>query len=69
MMKQKIIGQALPNIPWEDKSADCTEVIWRYSDNPIIEWNPILKAARTKERITEIQQELEAIRGTTSLQG
>jgi beta-1,4-mannooligosaccharide/beta-1,4-mannosyl-N-acetylglucosamine phosphorylase len=46
MMKQKIIGQALPNIPWEDKPADCTEVIWRYSDNPIIEWNPIPKAAR-----------------------
>lgn len=31
-----IIGDALPNIPWEDKPAGCHGVVWRYSKNPII---------------------------------
>ena len=36
-MKYQIInGQPLPNIPWEDKPAGCIDVVWRYSDNPII---------------------------------
>jgi beta-1,4-mannooligosaccharide/beta-1,4-mannosyl-N-acetylglucosamine phosphorylase len=29
-------GQALPNIPWEDRPANNSEVVWRYSANPII---------------------------------
>ena len=32
----KIIGEALPNIPWEDRPAGCTETVWRYSKNPLI---------------------------------
>ena len=32
----KIIGEALPNIPWEEKPAGCKDVMWRYSANPII---------------------------------
>ena len=32
----RIIGQALPNIPWQDKPAGEKEPIWRYSENPII---------------------------------
>ena len=32
----KIIGHDLPNIPWEEKPANCREPIWRYSRNPII---------------------------------
>lgn len=32
----KIIGQALPNIPWEDRPVRSSEVVWRYSGNPII---------------------------------
>lgn len=32
----KIIGPALANMPWEDKSAGEKEPIWRYSGNPII---------------------------------
>ena len=37
MSRQRtIIGPDLPNIPWEDRPADCTEVLWRYSQNPII---------------------------------
>jgi len=32
----RIIGQALPNIPWQEKPAGEREPIWRYSENPII---------------------------------
>ncbi len=31
-----IIGNALPNIPWEDRPAGSNAVVWRYSQNPII---------------------------------
>ena len=31
-----IIGAALPNLPWEDRPADCQEIIWRSTRNPII---------------------------------
>ncbi|MFW5851352.1 MAG: glycoside hydrolase family 130 protein [Bacteroidota bacterium] len=41
-----IIGKNTPNIPWEDKPSGCTDVMWRFSKNPIIGWNPIPKAAR-----------------------
>jgi len=26
----------LPNIPWEERPAGCSDVVWRYSVNPII---------------------------------
>ncbi|MFH1196207.1 MAG: glycoside hydrolase family 130 protein [bacterium] len=45
-MSNTIIGDALPNIPWEEKPKGCTDVIWRFSGNPVIDWNPIPKAAR-----------------------
>lgn len=45
-MEKTIVGAALPNIPWEDKPSSCTDVVWRYSGNPVIGWNPIPKAAR-----------------------
>ncbi|MBE5786912.1 MAG: glycosidase [Clostridiales bacterium] len=32
----KIIGKALPNIPWEDRPQGDTNPVWRYSGNPII---------------------------------
>lgn len=32
----KIIGEALPNIPWQDKPQGYKKPIWRYSENPII---------------------------------
>ena len=31
-----IIGQNLPNIPWQDKPQGYNKVVWRYSENPII---------------------------------
>jgi len=42
----KVIGNAIPNMPWEEKPAGCKEVLWRYSKNPIIGWNPGPRAAR-----------------------
>src|SRR6056297_2813714 len=42
MAKQTIIGSALPNIPWQDKPADCKyDVMWRYDNNPVIPRNLI----------------------------
>ncbi|HEX3038657.1 MAG TPA: glycoside hydrolase family 130 protein [Oscillospiraceae bacterium] len=37
----KIIGNTLPNIPWQNKPQGCTEPVWRYTENPIIERNAI----------------------------
>jgi beta-1,4-mannooligosaccharide/beta-1,4-mannosyl-N-acetylglucosamine phosphorylase len=45
-MNQTIIGKKLPNIPWEKKPEACPDVMWRFSGNPVIGWNPIPKAAR-----------------------
>ena len=42
----KIVGNVLENIPWEEKPVGSEEIIWRYSGNPIFDWNPIPKAAR-----------------------
>ena len=36
-MKVKVInGAPVPNLPWQEKPADCRDVIWRYSQNPVI---------------------------------
>ena len=45
-MKKTIRGESLPNIPWEARPTGCTDAVWRYSGNPILDWNPIPKAAR-----------------------
>lgn len=37
----KIIGNSLPNIPWQDKPAGCTDPVWRYTNNPIIQRHAI----------------------------
>ena len=34
--KVKMVGNSLPNIPWEDRPADSQAPLWRYSGNPII---------------------------------
>lgn len=45
-MSSTIRGAALPNLPWEEKPTGDHDVVWRYSGNPILGWNPIPKAAR-----------------------
>lgn len=42
----KLICSALPNIPWQDRPAGCTDPVWRYSENPAIGRNPIPGVAR-----------------------
>lgn len=46
MEKIKIIGNSLPNIPWQDKPSDCKAPVWRYTENPIIKRNPIKDVSR-----------------------
>jgi beta-1,4-mannooligosaccharide/beta-1,4-mannosyl-N-acetylglucosamine phosphorylase len=36
-----IIGENLPNIPWEDRPAGSNEIVWRYSGNPIVKRDQI----------------------------
>ncbi|MDB5324820.1 MAG: glycosidase [Phycisphaerales bacterium] len=31
---------ALPNIPWQDRPANCADVLWRYARNPVISRSP-----------------------------
>jgi beta-1,4-mannooligosaccharide/beta-1,4-mannosyl-N-acetylglucosamine phosphorylase len=46
MDKVKMITTNLPNIPWQDKPADCIGPVWRYTENPIIDRNPMPGIAR-----------------------
>ena len=32
----RVIGEPLPNIPWEERPAGCSDVMWRSERNPII---------------------------------
>ncbi|OPJ58278.1 glycoside hydrolase family 130 protein [Clostridium oryzae] len=46
MSKVKIIGSSLKNMPWQDKPEGYEGVLWRHTENPIIDWNPTKKSAR-----------------------
>lgn len=36
-MKVKILnGDSIPNLPWQERPSDCTEPVWRCTENPII---------------------------------
>ncbi|MEF2644256.1 MAG: glycosidase, partial [Paramuribaculum sp.] len=41
MDKLKIKGQPLPDMPWEDRPEGCSDVLWRYSANPVIPRNAL----------------------------
>lgn len=45
-MAKIINGVSLPNMPWQEKPNDCDDVIWRYSENPVIQRNPAKGCAR-----------------------
>lgn len=36
----------MSTIPWQDRPDGCTDVVWRYAENPIIRRNPIPRGAR-----------------------
>ena len=40
-MKLKIIGSALPNIPWQPRPAGNSDTVWRYSGNPVVGRSPL----------------------------
>lgn len=37
-------GAPLPNVPWEDRPAGNSDILWRYSQNPVIPRNAIPRA-------------------------
>lgn len=42
--RARIVGEAIPNLPWQPRPADCDELVWRFSGNPVIDRHPIPKA-------------------------
>lgn len=46
MSKVQLLTNELPNIPWQDKPENCVGPVWRYSENPIIDRNPLPGVAR-----------------------
>lgn len=36
MTTVKVIAEPLPNIPWQDRPSDCPDVLWRYTENPVV---------------------------------
>lgn len=44
MGKYQIIGEKIPNLPWEDRPKGSSDIVWRYSKNPIIKRNHIKRA-------------------------
>ena len=36
-----IVGASVANIPWQERPAGCSDVVWRYENNPIIPRNAI----------------------------
>ena len=46
MTKTKLLCNELPNIPWQGRPAGCTSPVWRYTQNPVINRNPVNGVAR-----------------------
>ena len=48
MGEVKIIGEPVPNVPWQERpnGSKTWMPVWRYSDNPVIGRNPIEGVAR-----------------------
>ena len=47
MSKYKVIGPAVPNMPWQEGPESFTGApVWRYSENPIIGRNPLKNVVR-----------------------
>ncbi len=46
VVSNTIVGSVLPNVPWEERGPGASGVVWRYTGNPIIGWNPTPSIAR-----------------------
>ena len=44
--KPTIIGNPLPGMPWEERPAGCHDAVWRFTGNPVIDWNPTPQTSR-----------------------
>ena len=38
---------SLPNLPWQERPAGCSDVLWRYDHNPVIPRSPFPQANST----------------------
>jgi beta-1,4-mannooligosaccharide/beta-1,4-mannosyl-N-acetylglucosamine phosphorylase len=45
-VKTRIVGDALPAMPWQDRPSGYKQALWRHTGNPIIGWNPTPRCAR-----------------------
>ena len=45
-MAMRIYCDSLPNIPWQEKPTGHGLPLWRYSENPVINRNPLPGVAR-----------------------
>lgn len=42
MSNVKIIGPAVPNMPWQERPEGLKDApVWRYNENPVIGRNPV----------------------------
>jgi len=46
MPRTTIVGEPLPNIPWQDRPSGCSDVVWRYDRNPVVPRDAIPGADR-----------------------
>ena len=47
MSELKMVAPAVPNVPWQERPAGIKDApVWRYSENPIIDRNPVKGVAR-----------------------
>ncbi|HPO82957.1 MAG TPA: glycosidase, partial [bacterium] len=44
MGKIDINTEEIQNMPWENRPTECTDILWRYSKNPIIKRNLIKRS-------------------------
>ena len=46
MTSTRIVGEPLPNLPWQPCPAGVDSLVWRHDGHPIIGWNPTPSTAR-----------------------
>ena len=47
------------NMPWEDRPAGCTDVMWRYSKNPVIGRYQIRQTVYSTAQLFRIKTDLQ----------
>ncbi|HYD83007.1 MAG TPA: glycosidase, partial [Opitutus sp.] len=39
-----LVGDSIPNLPWQPKPSGCLDIVWRYDANPIVGRRPLPQA-------------------------